>query len=86
MDKFNTDTSIFGMLMTTKTGGVGLNLTGASRIIIFDPDWNPQTDAQARERSWRYGQTKAVTIYRLIVAGTIGKLTLGVSLIRYVCF
>lgn len=73
VDRFNADPSIFGMLMTTRTGGVGLNLTGANRIILYDPDWNPQTDAQARERSWRYGQSKSVTIYRLIVAGTIGK-------------
>jgi hypothetical protein len=36
-----------------RTGGVGLNLTGADRIILYDPDWNPQTDAQARERAWR---------------------------------
>jgi len=72
VDRFNSDTSIFGMLMTTRTGGVGLNLIGANRIVLYDPDWNPQTDAQARERSWRYGQSKSVTIYRLIVAGTIG--------------
>lgn len=71
VDAFNTDESYFGMLLTTRTGGVGLNLTGADRIILYDPDWNPMTDAQARERSWRFGQTKAVTVYRLITAGTI---------------
>jgi DNA excision repair protein ERCC-6 len=49
---------------------VGIDLTGADRVVLFDPDWNPQTDAQARERAWRLGQTKPVTIYRLIVAGT----------------
>lgn len=47
------------------------NLTGADRIILYDPDWNPQTDAQARERAWRFGQKNAVTVYRLITAGTI---------------
>ena len=47
------------------------NLTGANRVILYDPDWNPQTDAQARERSWRFGQKKEVTIYRLITTGTI---------------
>mmetsp|Transcript_14869 Transcript_14869/g.32426 ORF Transcript_14869/g.32426 Transcript_14869/m.32426 type:complete len:321 (+) Transcript_14869:1363-2325(+) len=57
--------------MTTKTGGVGLNVTGANRVLLYDPDWNPQTDAQARERAWRFGQKKAVTVYRLITAGTI---------------
>ena len=71
VDKFNTDPTYFCMLMTTKTGGVGLNITGASRVLLYDPDWNPQTDAQARERAWRFGQKKAVTVYRLITAGTI---------------
>jgi DNA excision repair protein ERCC-6 len=71
VDTFNNDESYFGMLMTTRTGGVGLNLTGADRIILYDPDWNPQTDAQARERAWRFGQEREVTIYRLIAAGTV---------------
>ncbi|KAL3798395.1 hypothetical protein HJC23_005048 [Cyclotella cryptica] len=71
VDKFNQDTSYFIMLMTTRTGGVGLNVTGANRVLLYDPDWNPQTDAQARERAWRFGQKKDVTVYRLITAGTI---------------
>jgi len=71
VDLFNDDSSYFGLLCTTKTGGVGLNLTGANRIVLFDPDWNPQADAQARERAYRFGQTRAVTVYRLITAGTI---------------
>ena len=60
VDKFNNDESIFGMLLTTKTGGVGVNFVGANRIILFDPDWNPQTDRQANERAWRFGQKKEV--------------------------
>jgi DNA excision repair protein ERCC-6 len=71
VDEFNTDDSYFGMLCTTRTGGVGLNLTGANRVILYDPDWNPQTDAQARARAWRFGQEREVTIYRLITAGTV---------------
>mmetsp|Transcript_21884 Transcript_21884/g.44963 ORF Transcript_21884/g.44963 Transcript_21884/m.44963 type:complete len:771 (-) Transcript_21884:124-2436(-) len=71
VDNFNNDTSYFCMLMTTKTGGVGLNVTGANRLLIYDPDWNPQTDAQARERAYRFGQERDVTIYRLITGGTI---------------
>lgn len=71
VDKFNSDPSYFLFLMTTRTGGVGLNLTGANRILMYDLDWNPQTDAQAKERCWRFGQTKDVTIYRLVCAGTI---------------
>ncbi|XP_011157094.1 DNA excision repair protein ERCC-6 [Solenopsis invicta] len=69
--KFNNDTSHFVFLLTTRVGGLGVNLTGANRVIIYDPDWNPATDAQARERAWRIGQNKQVTVYRLITAGTI---------------
>lgn len=61
----------FCLLLSTRVGGVGLNLTAASRVVIFDPDWNPMTDAQARERSWRIGQREDVKIYRLIAADTV---------------
>lgn len=71
IDKFNEDPNIHVFLMTTRTGGLGTNLTGADRIIIFDPDWNPSTDLQARERAWRLGQKKPVKIYRLMTEGTI---------------
>jgi DNA excision repair protein ERCC-6 len=57
--------------LTTKVGGLGVNLTGADRVIIYDPDWNPSTDVQARERAWRLGQKREVMIYRLMTAGTI---------------
>ncbi len=69
--KFNQSEDIFVFLLTTKVGGLGVNLTGANRVVIFDPDWNPSTDTQARERAWRIGQDKQVTIYRLMTAGTI---------------
>ncbi|XP_063814673.1 DNA excision repair protein ERCC-6 isoform X2 [Pseudophryne corroboree] len=69
--RYNQDTSIFVFLLTTRVGGLGVNLTGANRVIIYDPDWNPSTDTQARERAWRIGQTKQVTVYRLLTAGTI---------------
>jgi len=71
VDRFNKDDSIKVFLLTTKVGGLGVNLTGATRIIIYDPDWNPSNDMQARERSWRLGQKKAVKIYRLLSRGTI---------------
>lgn len=58
-------------LLTTRVGGLGVNLTGANRVIIYDPDWNPATDSQARERAWRIGQDRPVTIYRLLSAGTV---------------
>lgn len=44
---------------------------GACRVLLYDPDWNPSTDMQARERAWRIGQKREVTVYRLITSGTI---------------
>uniref|UniRef100_A0A3P8XY97 DNA excision repair protein ERCC-6 n=1 Tax=Esox lucius TaxID=8010 RepID=A0A3P8XY97_ESOLU len=69
--RYNEDKTIFVFLLTTRVGGLGVNLTGADRVIIYDPDWNPSTDTQARERAWRIGQTQQVTVYRLLTAGTI---------------
>lgn len=66
MDDFNGNPRVFVFLLTTKVGGIGVNLTGANRVLLFDPDWNPSTDIQARERAWRLGQQKSVTIYRCI--------------------
>jgi DNA excision repair protein ERCC-6 len=71
IDRFNHDKDVFLFLLTTKVGGVGVNLTGANRVVIVDPDWNPSTDEQARERAWRLGQKNPVTVYRLISTGTI---------------
>lgn len=71
IDEFNNSNEVFIFILTTKVGGLGTNLTGANRVIIFDPDWNPSTDMQARERAWRIGQTRDVTVYRLITQGTI---------------
>jgi hypothetical protein len=67
MDDFNNNPRVFVFLLTTKVGGIGVNLTGANRVLLFDPDWNPSTDVQARERAWRLGQQKSVTIYRYVV-------------------
>ncbi|CAB3409155.1 unnamed protein product [Caenorhabditis bovis] len=58
-------------LLSTKAGGVGLNLTGASRLVLFDSDWNPANDQQAMARIWRDGQVRPCHIYRLITTGTI---------------
>lgn len=71
IDEFNNSEDVFIFILTTRVGGLGTNLTGANRVIIFDPDWNPSTDMQARERAWRIGQRKDVTVYRLITRGTI---------------
>ncbi|XP_076830687.1 DNA excision repair protein ERCC-6 [Brachyhypopomus gauderio] len=69
--QYNENKDIFIFLLTTRVGGLGVNLTGANRVIIYDPDWNPSTDTQARERAWRIGQKQHVTVYRLLTAGTI---------------
>ncbi|TRZ12314.1 hypothetical protein HGM15179_014780 [Zosterops borbonicus] len=58
-------------LLTTQVGGVGITLTAASRVVIFDPSWNPATDAQAVDRAYRIGQKENVVIYRLITCGTV---------------
>jgi DNA excision repair protein ERCC-6 len=71
IDKYNNDDSYFLFLLTTKVGGIGINLTGADRVILYDPDWNPSTDLQALERAWRLGQKRDVTVYRLMTSGTI---------------
>ena len=71
IDDFNKDSTLHVFLLTTKVGGLGINLTSADRVIIFDPDWNPSTDLQARERAWRLGQKREVQIFRLMTAGTI---------------
>lgn len=71
VDEFNNNPAAHVFLLTTKVGGLGINLTGANRVIIYDPDWNPSTDVQARERAWRLGQKREVMIYRLMTAGTI---------------
>jgi DNA repair and recombination protein RAD54B len=59
----------FAFLLSAKSGGAGINLIGASRLILFDVDWNPATDLQAMARIHRDGQKKPVKIYRLLMAG-----------------
>ncbi|XP_062592723.1 LOW QUALITY PROTEIN: DNA excision repair protein ERCC-6-like 2 [Saccostrea cucullata] len=69
--EFNKDPNIFLFLISAKAGGLGLNLTGANRVIIFDPSWNPTNDLQAQDRAYRIGQWRDVHVYRLISSGTI---------------
>jgi len=71
VDKFNSSDGPFAFLLTTRVGGVGVNLVGADRVIIVDPDRNPATDLQARERAWRLGQKRHVAVYRRDSTGTI---------------
>jgi superfamily II DNA/RNA helicase len=71
VDSFNNDETIQVMLLSTKVGGLGLTLTSADRAVIYDPSWNPADDSQAVDRCYRIGQTKPVTVYRLVAAGTV---------------
>ncbi|KAJ7567288.1 hypothetical protein O6H91_02G141000 [Diphasiastrum complanatum] len=71
VDNFNNDTEILAFLLSTRAGGQGLNLTGADTVIIHDVDFNPQMDRQAEDRCHRIGQSKPVTIYRLVTQGTV---------------
>jgi len=71
IDKFNQDPDHMIFLLSTRAGGLGINLTAADTVIIYDSDWNPQQDLQAQDRCHRIGQTKPVMIYRLVTANTI---------------
>ncbi|CAH1779419.1 unnamed protein product [Owenia fusiformis] len=71
IDRFSKpDSDRFVFLLCTRAGGLGINLTAADTVIIFDSDWNPQNDLQAQARCHRIGQKKAVKIYRLITRNT----------------
>jgi len=71
MERFNSDEKIFVFILSTRAGGIGVNLTGADTVIFYDSDWNPTMDAQAQDRCHRIGQTKDVHIYRLISKNTV---------------
>ena len=68
---FQTRPEIFIFLLSTRAGGLGINLTAADTVIFYDSDWNPTIDSQAMDRAHRLGQTKQVTVYRMITRGTI---------------
>lgn len=68
---FQRRADIFVFLLSTRAGGLGINLTAADTVIFYDSDWNPTVDQQAMDRAHRLGQTKQVTVYRLICQGTI---------------
>jgi len=68
---WQTRPEFFVFLLSTRAGGLGINLTAADTVIFYDHDWNPANDAQAMDRAHRLGQTRQVTVYRLITKGTI---------------
>jgi SNF2 family DNA or RNA helicase len=71
VDRFQNDPSVAVFLISLKAGGTGLNLTAADTVIHFDPWWNPAVEQQATDRAHRIGQSKVVSVYRLVAAGTI---------------
>lgn len=71
VDSFNSDPDQFVFLISTKAGGVGLNITSANKVVIMDPHWNPSYDLQAQDRAYRIGQTRDVEVFRLISLGTV---------------
>ncbi|GBL51788.1 hypothetical_protein [Candidozyma auris] len=68
---WQTKPEIFVFLLSTRAGGLGINLTAADTVVFYDSDWNPTIDSQAMDRAHRLGQTKQVTVYRLLTKGTI---------------
>ncbi|KAK7940737.1 putative SWR1-DEAH-box protein RNA helicase [Apiospora aurea] len=70
-DRFNNDNRILAFILSTRSGGLGINLTGADTVIFYDQDWNPAMDKQCQDRCHRIGQTRDVHIYRLISEHTI---------------
>lgn len=77
--KFNEDPSIDVLLLSTKVGGLGLNLTGADTVIFVEHDWNPMNDLQAMDRAHRLGQKKVVNVYRIITKGTLEEKIMGLQ-------
>ncbi|OBZ67066.1 ATP-dependent helicase fft2 [Grifola frondosa] len=71
VDEFNEDESIPVFLLSTKAGGMGINLTAASVVIMFDQDFNPHNDRQAQDRAYRIGQKRDVDVVKLITKGSI---------------
>eukprot|EP00607_Mallomonas_marina_P010165 CAMPEP_0182419294 /NCGR_PEP_ID=MMETSP1167-20130531/3704_1 /TAXON_ID=2988 /ORGANISM="Mallomonas Sp, Strain CCMP3275" /LENGTH=717 /DNA_ID=CAMNT_0024594119 /DNA_START=47 /DNA_END=2204 /DNA_ORIENTATION=- len=71
IDAFNSDPSLFIFLLSTRAGGLGINLTAADTVILFDSDWNPHADSQAMDRCHRVGQKKPVVVYRLVTTDSV---------------
>ncbi|KAG7346297.1 SNF2-related protein [Nitzschia inconspicua] len=78
VDAFNHDEGIKILLLTSKVGGLGLNLTGADTVIFLEHDWNPHVDLQAMDRAHRLGQKKTVHVYQLVTENSIEEKTMAI--------
>ncbi|GBG69087.1 hypothetical protein CBR_g3785 [Chara braunii] len=76
---FNSKPETFVFLLSTRAGGLGINLTAADTVIIYDSDWNPHQDMQAMDRCHRIGQTKPVHVYRLATSQSVEGRMLAVA-------
>ena len=73
IEQYNAPSSpLYCFLLSTRAGGLGINLQTADTVVLYDSDWNPQMDLQAQDRAHRIGQTKDVKVFRLITESTIG--------------
>ena len=79
VDHFNDDNTIGAFLISLKAGGMGLNLTGADTVVHFDPWWNPAVEDQATDRAHRIGQTRTVSVYRLVSKDSVEEKILKLS-------
>lgn len=79
VDRFNDDDSIQVLLLSTRAGGLGLNLTGADVCVFMEHDWNPMNDLQAMDRAHRIGQTRTVHVYRLITRDSMEEHIMGLQ-------
>jgi SNF2 family DNA or RNA helicase len=79
VDRFNSDPTVSAFLISLKAGGTGLNLVGADTVIHFDPWWNPAVEDQATDRAHRIGQSRTVSVYRLIAKDSVEEKILQLS-------
>lgn len=71
VEEYQRNDNVFAFLLSTRAGGLGVNLIAADTVIFYDNDWNPTMDEQATDRAHRIGQTKPVTVYRIITRNTV---------------
>ncbi|MEN2495798.1 MAG: hypothetical protein MHMPM18_000389 [Marteilia pararefringens] len=83
IDKFNNDKTVKVFILSTRSGGLGLNLTAADTVIFYDSDWNPCMDLQAQDRCHRFGQTKPIAVYRLISKNTYDERMFNATIGKY---